>query len=130
MVIGLRESAPDRCRKGPGMAHAQSAVARVFMELASVLVTHFDLIDFLYPVALRSAEALSVEAVGLLLAYNNGEGRGHDCYLTGRPVGCPDLSAEAVGGRIWCPTPSTPGSPPWTRYRCARATGRSATWTC
>lgn len=100
------------------MTHPQSAVAEVFVELADTLVTDFDLIDFLQLVSVRSAQALSVQAVGLLLAYTNGdlnvvaasceampvlelfqlqngEGPGLDCYLTGRLVTCSDLTSEA-----------------------------------
>jgi hypothetical protein len=100
------------------MTRPPSAVAKAFVELADTLVTDFDLIDFLHLVAVRSAQALNVEAVGLLLAHTNGdlnvvaascetmpvlelfqlqngEGPGLDCYLTGRPATCPDLSTEA-----------------------------------
>lgn len=103
--------------RGADDAPAGAAV-KVFVELADALVTDFDLIDFLDLVTVRSAETLSVEAVGLLLAYTDdylnvvatscetrgvlalfrlqsAEGPGLDCYLTGRPVNCPDLSSEA-----------------------------------
>ena len=55
------------------MTHPQSAVAEVFVELADTLVTDFDLIDFLQLVSVRSAQALSVQAVGLLLAHTSGD---------------------------------------------------------
>jgi len=100
------------------MMGPQSAVVKVFAELADTLVTDFDLIDFLDLVTVRSAQTLGVEAVGLLLVRTNDdrnvvaascetmgvlalfqlqsdEGPGLDCYLTGRPVNCPDLSSEA-----------------------------------
>jgi len=106
-----------RSTKAP-VTRPQSAVAKVFVELADNLVTDFDLIDFLDLVTVRSAQALNVEAVGMLLAHTDDdlnvvaascetmrvlelfqlqsdEGPGLDCYLTGRPVNCPDLSCEA-----------------------------------
>lgn len=89
-----------------------------FVELADTLVADFDLVDFLHLVATRTRETLGVEAVGLLLADNHGglnviaasseqarvlelfqlqnaEGPCMDCYRTGQPVSCPDLSTES-----------------------------------
>lgn len=102
------------------MTGPQPAVAKTFVELADTLVADFDLVDFLQLVTVRSQHALWVEAVGLLLADNHGglnviaasseqarvlelfqlqnaEGPCLDCYRSGQPVSCPDLSTE--GGR-------------------------------
>jgi hypothetical protein len=100
------------------MTGLQPAVAKTFVELADTLVADFDLVDFLHLVTVRTQQALEVEAVGLLLADNHGglnvvaasseqarvlelfqlqnaEGPCLDCYRTGRPVSCPDLSTES-----------------------------------
>ena len=99
------------------MTGPQLTIARVFVELADILVADFDLVDFLHLVTVRSQQALGVDAVGLLLADNHGglnviaasseqarvlelfqlqnaEGPCLDCYRTGRPVSCPDLQTE------------------------------------
>jgi hypothetical protein len=113
----VRDRSDQRDRRKAVVTRPQSAVTKVFVELADTLVTDFDLIDFLDLVTVRSAQTLSVEAVGLLLALTNDdlnvvascetmrvlelfrlqsdEGPGLDCYLTGRPVNCPELSSEA-----------------------------------
>jgi len=100
------------------MTSPQPAIAQTFVKLADTLVADFDLVDFLHLVTVHTQQALGVEAVGLLLADNHGglnvvaasgeqarvlelfqlqnaEGPCLDCYRTGRPVSCPDLSAES-----------------------------------
>ncbi|OBI62983.1 GAF and ANTAR domain-containing protein [Mycobacterium sp. E796] len=99
------------------MNSPQPVVAKSFVELVDSLVDDFDLVDFLHLVTVRAQQTLGVEAVGLLLADNHGglnvvaasseqarvlelfqlqhaEGPCLDCYRTGRPVSCPDLSSE------------------------------------
>lgn len=100
------------------MTHPQTPVAKIFLELAETLVSDYDLVDFLHLVSVHGVEALGVEAVGLLLAHNNGnlnviasscektpvpellalqtgEGPVLECYRTGRQVTCADLSSRA-----------------------------------
>ncbi|OBH02407.1 MULTISPECIES: GAF and ANTAR domain-containing protein [unclassified Mycobacterium] len=100
------------------MTGPQPAIADSFVELADTLVADFDLVDFFHLVSVRTQQALGVEAVGLLVADNHGglnvvaasseqarvlelfqlqhaEGPCLDCYRTGRPVDCPDLSTES-----------------------------------
>jgi ANTAR domain/GAF domain len=100
------------------MTGPQAAIAETFVELADTLVADFDVVDFMHLVTVRTQQALEVEAVGLLLADNHGglnviaasseqarvldlfqlqnaEGPCLDCYRTGRPVSCPDLSTES-----------------------------------
>ncbi|HUH69711.1 MAG TPA: GAF and ANTAR domain-containing protein [Mycobacterium sp.] len=99
------------------MTGPQPAIAKTFVELADTLVADFDLVDFLHLLAVRTQQALGVEAVGFLLADNHGglnvvaasseqaevlelfqlqnaEGPCMDCYRGGQPVSCPDLSAD------------------------------------
>jgi GAF domain-containing protein len=98
------------------MTGPQPSIANTFVELADTLVADLDLVEFLHLVAVRTQQTLGV-AVGLLLADNHGglnviaasseqarllelfqlqnaEGPCLDCYRTGRPVSCPDLSTE------------------------------------
>ncbi len=100
------------------MTERPSAIANSFVELADTLVADFDLVDFFHRVTVRTRQALEVEAVGLLVADNHGglnvvaasseqarvlelfqlqhaEGPCLDCYRSGRPVSCPDLSSES-----------------------------------
>jgi ANTAR domain/GAF domain len=100
------------------MTGPQPSIANTFVELADTLVADFDLVDFMHLISVRTQRALWVEAVGLLLADNHGrlnviaasseqarvlelfqlqnaEGPCLDCYRTGRPVSCPDLSTES-----------------------------------
>ena len=100
------------------MTGPQPALANSFVELADTLVADFDLIDFFHLVTVRTQQTLGVEAVGLLVADNHGglnvvaasseqarvlelfqlqhaEGPCLDCYRSGRPVSCPDLSTES-----------------------------------
>jgi GAF domain-containing protein len=96
----------------------QAAIANTFVELSDTLVADFDLVEFLHLVTVRTQQTLGIEAVGLLLAdkhgglnvvaasseqarvlelfqLQNAEGRCLDCYRTGQPVSCPDLSTES-----------------------------------
>ncbi len=100
------------------MTVPQPAIANSFVELADTLVADFDLVDFFHLVTVRTQQALGVEAVGLLVADNrdglnvvaasseqarvlelfqlqHAEGPCLECYRSGRPVSCPDLSAES-----------------------------------
>jgi transcriptional regulator with GAF, ATPase, and Fis domain len=100
------------------MTGPQPSIANTFVELADTLVADFDLVEFLHLVTVRTQQTLGVEAVGLLLADNHGglnvvaasseqarllelfqlqnaEGPCLDCYRTGQPVSCPDLSTES-----------------------------------
>ncbi|MBS4727116.1 GAF and ANTAR domain-containing protein [Mycobacterium sp. SM1] len=97
------------------MTGGQPTVATTFVEIVDTLVADFDLVDFLHLVAVRSRGALGVEVVALLVADNHGglnliaasteqdrvlelfsartaEGPFLDCYRSGHPVSCPDLS--------------------------------------
>jgi transcriptional regulator with GAF, ATPase, and Fis domain len=96
-------------------------VARTFVELADTLVVGFDVIEFLELLASRCAELLAVDAAGLVLADQRGaltlvaasdeqarlvelvqleiaEGACLDCYRSGQPVSCADLS---TAGERW-----------------------------
>lgn len=100
------------------MTAPQTGIANSFVALADTLVADFDLVDFFHSVTVRAQQALGVDAVGLLVADNHGglnvvaasseqarvlelfqlqhaEGPCLDCYRSGRPVSCPDLSAES-----------------------------------
>ncbi|NKQ54014.1 GAF and ANTAR domain-containing protein [Amycolatopsis sp. K13G38] len=101
------------------MTGPQHAVTTAFVELADTLVADFDLVDFLHLLTVRCQQTLGVDAVGLLLADNRGglnllaasseqaqllelfqlqheEGPCLDCYHTGAPLSCPDLTAETT----------------------------------
>jgi GAF domain-containing protein len=88
-----------------------------FVELTDTMVADFDIIDFLHVLTTRSVELLDVSAAGLLLADPRGElrvvaasseaarvlelfqlqsdqGPCLDCFRSGQPVGCADLSAD------------------------------------
>lgn len=92
-------------------------IARTFVELADTLVLGFDAIDFLHTLTERCVDLLEVDAVGILLADQRGaltlaaastdharmlelfqlqdeEGPCLDCYHTGQPVACADLTQE------------------------------------
>ncbi|MCW2942040.1 MAG: hypothetical protein JWN00_5025 [Actinomycetia bacterium] len=99
------------------MAHGQQQLAKVFVELADTLVADFDVIDFLHLLTERCAGLLGVDAVGILLTdqrdhlqlvaastqkakdlelfqLQSEQGPCLDCFATGQPVLCADLSAE------------------------------------
>lgn len=92
-------------------------LSETFVELTDTMVADFDLIDFLHVLTSRSVELLNVSAAGLLLADPRGElrvvaasseaarllelfqlqsdqGPCLDCFRSGRPVACVDLSAD------------------------------------
>ncbi len=100
------------------MTAPQPAIAKTLVELADTLVADFDLVDFLHSVAVHAQQVLGVDAVGILLADNHGglnvvaasseqarvlelfqlqnaEGPCLDCYQSGKPTSCADLSAAA-----------------------------------
>ena len=92
-------------------------LSETFVELADTMVADFDIIDFLHVLTTRSVELLDVSAAGLLLADPRGElrvvaasseaarvlelfqlqsdqGPCLDCFRSGQPVACVDLSAD------------------------------------
>ena len=85
------------------MMRPQSAVVKVFAELADTLVTDFDLIDFLDLVTVRSAQTLGVEAVGLLLVRTNDDLNvvAASCETTGVLASEPVNLFEAPVSRIY-----------------------------
>ncbi|SNT63807.1 GAF domain-containing protein [Streptosporangium subroseum] len=92
--------------------------AQVFVELADTLVAGFDVIDFLQMLAEHTVEIFEVDAAAILLADQRGalilmaasddevrllelfqlqeqEGPCLDCFHSGEPVTCTDLSADS-----------------------------------
>ena len=92
-------------------------MSATFVELTDTMVADFDIIDFLHVLTMRSVELLDVSAAGLLLADPRGElrvvaasseaarllelfqlqsdqGPCLDCFRSGQPVACIDLSAD------------------------------------
>src|ERR1700744_6814988 len=92
-------------------------LSEAFVELTDTMVADFDIIDFLHVLTTRSVELLDVSAAGLLLADPRGElrvvaasseaarvlelfqlqsdqGPCLDCFRSGQPVTCIDLSAD------------------------------------
>jgi GAF domain-containing protein len=92
-------------------------LSATFVELTDTMVADFDIIDFLHVLTTRSVELLDVSAAGLLLADPRGElrvvaasseaarllelfqlqsdqGPCLDCFRSGQPVACIDLSAD------------------------------------
>src|ERR1700722_4972277 len=92
-------------------------LSATFVELTDTLVAGFDVIDFLHVLTDRSVQLLDVSAAGLLLADPRGElrvvaasseaarvlelfqlqsdqGPCLDCFRSGQPVTCVDLSAD------------------------------------
>src|ERR1700749_2667352 len=92
-------------------------LSEAFLELTATMVADFDIIDFLHVLTSRSVELLDVSAAGLLLADPRGElrvvaasseaarvlelfqlqsdqGPCLDCFRSGQPVTCIDLSAD------------------------------------
>jgi transcriptional regulator with GAF, ATPase, and Fis domain len=97
-----------------------------FVELADTLVADYDVIDFLDMLARRAVDLLSVTACGLLLVdhnqvlnlvaasseqtrllelfqLQNSEGPCLDCYHTGMPVQCPDLTQVGERWPLFAP---------------------------
>jgi transcriptional regulator with GAF, ATPase, and Fis domain len=95
----------------------EQQLARVFVELADTLVADFDIIEFLHLLTERCVELLSVDAAGILLTdghdrlqlvaastrqteelelfqLQSEQGPCLDCFATGEPVSCADLSSE------------------------------------
>jgi transcriptional regulator with GAF, ATPase, and Fis domain len=98
------------------MTHHQR-LSRVFVELADTLVDDFDVIEFLHMLTERCAEVLDVDAAGILLTdqqdrlqlvaastvqvkqlelfqLQSEQGPCLDCFTTGQPVSCADLTAQ------------------------------------
>jgi GAF domain-containing protein len=92
-------------------------LSATFVELTDTMVADFDLIDFFHVLTTRSVELLDVSAAGLLLADPRGDlrvvaasseaarvlelfqlqsdqGPCLDCFRSGQPVACVDLSAD------------------------------------
>ena len=92
-------------------------LSATFVELTDTMVDDFDIIDFLHVLTQRSVDLLDVSAAGLLLADPRGElrvvaasseaarvlelfqlqsdqGPCLDCFRSGQPVACIDLSAD------------------------------------
>jgi GAF domain-containing protein len=92
-------------------------LSETFVELTDTMVADFDIIDFLHVLTSRRVELLDVSAAGLLLADPRGElrvvaasseaarvlelfqlqsdqGPCLDCFRSGQPVACIDLSAD------------------------------------
>ncbi len=103
------------------MSASDRLVRQAFVEMADTLVAEFDVIDFLDTLARRAVDLLGVTACGLLLAdhygtlnmiaasterarllelfqLQNSEGACLDCFHSGQPVQCPDLTQA---GRRW-----------------------------
>ncbi|MEV4177731.1 GAF and ANTAR domain-containing protein [Nonomuraea sp. NPDC049709] len=101
-------------------------LAEAFVALADTLVTGFDLIDFMHALTEQCVELLGVDAAGLLITDQHGslqlvgasseqtrllelfqlqsdQGPCLDCFRSGRPVHCPDLSG-------------TPATASWPRF--------------
>lgn len=97
------------------MAPRAELLARTFVDVADTLVADFDVVDFLTLLTARTAELFEQSEAGLLLADLAGrvnvaassshrmellelfeiqqdEGPCLDCYRSGEPVRCPDLS--------------------------------------
>jgi len=98
------------------MSHEQR-LSRVFVELADTLVDDFDVIEFLHMLTERCADLLEVDAAGILLTdqqdrlqlvaastlrveqlelfqLQSEQGPCLDCFTTGQPVSCADLTAQ------------------------------------
>jgi transcriptional regulator with GAF, ATPase, and Fis domain len=94
----------------------EQRLSRVFVELADTLVDDFDVIEFLHMLTERCADLLEVDAAGILLTdqrdhlqlvaastlqvkelelfqLQSEQGPCLDCFTTGQPVLCADLSA-------------------------------------
>ena len=101
------------------MSTTEQLVQRTFVELADTLVDDYDVIGFLDTLARRVTELLDVTACGIVLADHHGvlnlvaassddsrmlelmqlqnsEGPCLECYTSGAPVHCADLTAEGI----------------------------------
>ena len=97
------------------MAPREELLARTFVDVADTLVADFDVVDFLTLLTVRTVELFALSEAGLLLADPTGgvnvaassshrmellelfeiqhdEGPCLDCFRTGNPVRCPDLT--------------------------------------
>jgi transcriptional regulator with GAF, ATPase, and Fis domain len=95
----------------------EQELSRVFVELADTLVADFDVIEFLHTLTERCADLLEVDAAGILLTdqqdslqlvaastlqakqlelfqLQSEQGPCLDCFTTGEPVSCADLTAQ------------------------------------
>ena len=100
------------------VAPRSELLARTFVDVADTLVADFDVVDFLTLLTTRTVELFELSEAGLLLADPAGtvnvaassshrmellelfeiqqdEGPCLDCYRSGQPVQCPDLSTAA-----------------------------------
>lgn len=100
-------------------AAPRESLAQTFTELVDILVTDFDLVEVMHLIAARSQQILGVDAVGILLVDSHGslnviaasteearvlelsqlqnrEGPCLECFRTGQPVSCSDLSTEVT----------------------------------
>ena len=98
------------------MAPRAELLARTFVDVADTLVADFDVVDYLTTLTMRTVELFEPSEAGLLLADPAGrvnvaassshrmellelfeiqqdEGPCLDCYHSGEPVRCPDLTA-------------------------------------
>lgn len=99
----------------------EKRIVQAFVELSDTLVAGFDTIDFLHILTERTVELLAVDVAGVLLADQRGalslmatstqqaamvelfrmqerQGPCVQCYRTGRPVNCDDLTSS---GQQW-----------------------------
>src|SRR6266545_5635781 len=108
------------------MTTTDRRVREAFVELADTLVADYDVIDFLDMLALRAVDLLDVTACGLLLVdhhqilnlvaasseqtrllelfqLQNSEGPCLDCYTSGAPIHCSDLSEVTERWPLFAP---------------------------
>jgi hypothetical protein len=108
------------------MSTTDRRVRDAFVELADTLVADYDVIDFLDTLALRTVDLLDVTACGLLLVdhhqilnlvaasseqtrllelfqLQNSEGPCLECYTSGAPVQCPDLTEVGQRWPLFAP---------------------------
>jgi len=108
------------------MSTTDRRVRETFVQLADTLVADYDVIDFLDMLALRTVDLLDVTACGLVLVdhnqvlnlvaasseqtrllelfqLQNSEGPCLECYRSGAPVQCPDLTQVAERWPLFAP---------------------------